>query len=192
MSKLKILSEYVCKECGSISSKWAGKCPSCGAWSSLVEQAKTSDSRNRGLSQAVQYEGRPIALKEIATTDTKRLSTANSEFDRTLGGGLAPGSLVLIGGDPGIGKSTLVLQTLATMSAAGVKALYVSGEESAVQVKLRSERLEVSGSSLMLLCETSLERVLEVAKKFQPEILVIDSIQTVYKQDLPGTQGSVS
>ena len=192
MSKLKILSEYVCKECGSISSKWAGKCPSCGAWSSLVEQAKTSDSRNRGLSQAVQYEGRPIALKEIATTDTKRLSTANSEFDRTLGGGLAPGSLVLIGGDPGIGKSTLVLQTLATMSAAGVKALYVSGEESAVQVKLRSERLEVSGSSLMLLCETSLERVLEVAKKFQPEILVIDSIQTVYKQDLPGTPGSVS
>ena len=192
MPKLKILSEYVCKECGSISSKWAGKCPSCGAWSSLVEQAKTSDSRNRGLSQAVQYEGRPIALKEIATTDTKRLSTANSEFDRTLGGGLAPGSLVLIGGDPGIGKSTLVLQTLATMSAAGVKALYVSGEESAVQVKLRSERLEVSGSSLMLLCETSLEKILKEAKAFKPEILVIDSIQTVYKQELPGTPGSIS
>lgn len=192
MQKLKVLSEYACKECGSVSSKWAGKCPSCGAWSSLVEQAKTSDSRNRGLSQAVQYEGRPIALKEIATTDTKRLSTANSEFDRTLGGGLAPGSLVLIGGDPGIGKSTLVLQTLATMSAAGVKALYVSGEESAVQVKLRSERLEVSGSSLMLLCETSLEKILKEAKAFKPEILVIDSIQTVYKQELPGTPGSIS
>jgi DNA repair protein RadA/Sms len=192
MPKLKVLSEYACKECGSISSKWAGKCPSCGAWSSLVEQEKTSDSRNRGLSHASKYEGKPVALREIATTDTERLSTANSEFDRTLGGGLAPGSLVLIGGDPGIGKSTLVLQTLATMSAAGVKALYVSGEESAVQVKLRSERLEVSGSSLMLLCETSLEKILKEAKAFKPEILVIDSIQTVYKQELPGTPGSIS
>lgn len=192
MGKQKNDSEFVCKECGAVSSKWAGKCPFCGAWSSLEEQEKAKDSRNRGLSHASQYEGRPIALKEIATTDTKRLSTANSEFDRTLGGGLAPGSLVLIGGDPGIGKSTLVLQTLATMAQGGIKALYVSGEESAVQVKLRSERLEVSGSSLMLLCETSLEKILKVAKEFKPEILVIDSIQTVYKQELPGTPGSIS
>ncbi len=131
-------------------------------------------------------------MSEIETTATRRLSTAIPEFDRTLGGGLAPGSFILIGGDPGIGKSTLVLQTLSTMAAAGVKALYVSGEESAVQVKLRSERLGVSGSDLLLLCETNLDRILEKAKAIQPEILVIDSIQTIYNADLPGTPGSVS
>ena len=188
--------EFVCSECGEVSPKWAGKCPHCGSWSSLVERTVENKLTRRGLGKnsldAEGLSGIPRKISEIETTATKRLSTAIPEFDRTLGGGLAPGSFVLIGGDPGIGKSTLVLQTLSTMSAAGVKALYVSGEESAVQVKLRSERLGVSGSDLWLLCETNLDRILEKAKAIQPEILVIDSIQTIYNADLPGTPGSVS
>ena len=189
-------TKFVCSECGEVSPKWAGKCPHCGSWSSLVERTVENKLTRRGLGKnsldAEGLSGIPRKISEIETTATRRLSTAIPEFDRTLGGGLAPGSFVLIGGDPGIGKSTLVLQTLSTMSAAGVKALYVSGEESAVQVKLRSERLGVSGSDLWLLCETNLDRILEKAKAIQPEILVIDSIQTIYNADLPGTPGSVS
>ena len=189
-------TEFFCKECGEVTSKWAGKCPHCGAWSSLVERPVESKANRRGLGHssldADGLSGIPRKLADIETTATKRLSSASPEFDRTLGGGFAPGSLVLIGGDPGIGKSTLVLQTLATMASAGVKALYVSGEECAFQVKLRSERLGVSGSDLLLLCETNLDKILEKAKAIQPEVLVIDSIQTVYNADLPGTPGSVS
>lgn len=192
-SKNKKEIEYLCTECGNTTPKWSGKCPFCGAWSTLKEHAiehydPNSNRGGRGLGGPIHQ---VVPLKDVSTEETKRLSTANSEFDRVLGGGLAPGSLVLIGGDPGIGKSTLVLSTLATMNAAGVKSLYVSGEESAVQVKLRSERLQVSGSDMLLLCETSLEKILEEAKKVQPQILVIDSIQTVYKQDLAGTPGSM-
>lgn len=189
-------TEFVCTECGEVSPKWAGKCPHCGAWSSLVERAVESKAERRGLGRGTlgtgSLSGVPLKLSEISSTPTKRLSSSIPEFDRTLGGGFAPGSLVLIGGDPGIGKSTLVLQTLATMAGAGVKALYVSGEESSVQVKIRSERLGVSGSDLMLLCETNLDRILEKAKAIKPRIMVIDSIQTVYSAELPGTPGSVS
>lgn len=188
-------TEFACTACGDTFPKWAGKCPHCGTWSSLVEVPVENKTERRGLGHNGldgNLLGVPRKLSEIGTTSTKRLSTASPEFDRTLGGGLAPGSFVLIGGDPGIGKSTLVLQTLATMSSAGVKALYVSGEESAEQVKLRSERLGVSGSDLLLLCETNLDRILEKAKAIQPEVLVIDSIQTVYNAELPGTPGSVS
>ena len=184
---------YLCTECGNTTPKWAGKCPFCGAWSTLkehsVEITPEGVRSGRGLGGPVHQ---VVALKDVAAEDTRRLSTANSELDRVLGGGFAPGSLVLIGGDPGIGKSTLVLSSLAVMNAAGVKSLYVSGEESAVQVKLRSERLNVAGSDMLLLCETSLEKILDEAQKVKPQILVIDSIQTVYKQDLSGTPGSMS
>ena len=150
---------YLCTECGNTTPKWAGKCPFCGAWSTLkepsVEITPEGVRSGRGLGGPVHQ---VVALKDVAAEDTKRLSTANSELDRVLGGGFAPGSLVLIGGDPGIGKSTLVLSTLAVMNAAGVKSLYVSGEESAVQVKLRSERLNVAGSDMLLLCETPSRR----------------------------------
>ncbi len=192
MSKTKNNVEYVCNSCGTVFTKWSGKCSACSSWSSLVEREVENKTPKRGLGDSLLNGGKAFPLYSVAHEDTKRLSTANSEFDRTLGGGLAPGSLVLIGGDPGIGKSTLVLQTLATMSAAGVRVLYVSGEESAVQVKLRSERLQVAGSDLMLLCETRLEKILEEAHRLKPEVVVIDSIQTVYKQELPGTPGSVS
>ena len=185
--------EFLCTDCGNTTPKWVGKCPFCGAWNTLKEHAveRTLDTggSGRGLGGPVH---RVVPLKEVATEDTRRLSTANSEFDRVLGGGLAPGSLVLIGGDPGIGQSTLVLTTLATMTAAGVKSLYVSGEESACQVKLRSERLNVSGSDMLLLCETSLEKVIRQAEEIKPQVQVIDSIQTMYKPELPGTPGSAS
>ena len=130
VNKSKKEIEYLCTECGNTTPKWAGKCPFCGAWSSLKEHVieRITDGAGRvgrGLGGPVH---KVVMLKDVATQDTRRLSTANSEFDRVLGGGFAPGSLVLIGGDPGIGKSTLVLTTLATMNAAGVKALYVSGE----------------------------------------------------------------
>ena len=189
-SKAKKEIEFLCTECGNTTPKWAGKCPFCGAWSSLkehvVENIVEGGRASRGLGGPVHQ---IVPLKDVATEDTRRLSTANAEFDRVLGGGLAPGSLVLIGGDPGIGKSTLVLSTLATMTAAGVKTLYVSGEESAVQVKLRSERLNVAGSDMLLLCETSLEKILQQASEIKPQVLVIDSIQTVYKESLSGTPG---
>lgn len=186
--------EYLCTDCGNTTPRWEGKCPFCGAWNTLKEHAV--EPVNAAVTRGGRGLGGPVhqvvPLKDVASEDTRRLSTANAEFDRVLGGGLAPGSLVLIGGDPGIGKSTLVLTTLATMTAAGVKSLYVSGEESACQVKLRSERLEVSGSDMLLLCETSLEKIIEQAKQIKPQVLVIDSIQTVYKGDLPGTPGSAT
>lgn len=189
VNKSKKEIEYICTECGNSTPKWAGRCPVCGTWSSLKEHVvenivEGSGRVGRGLGGPVH---KVVPLKEVASEDTRRLSSANVEFDRVLGGGFAPGSLVLIGGDPGIGKSTLVLTTLATMNAAGVKALYVSGEESACQVKLRSERLNVSGSDMLLLCETNLEKILEHAREVKPQVLVIDSIQTVYKSELAGT-----
>lgn len=178
--------QYVCRECGERFSKWAGKCPECGAWSSFFEQE--AEKETRGISVSA----KPMPLSQVPTQHAKRLSTANPEFDRTLGGGMAPGSLVLVGGDPGIGKSTLVLQTLSTIAAAGSKALYVSGEESAAQVKLRAERLGAAGSDMLLLCETSLNKILENALQIKPQVMVIDSIQTMYSEELPGTPGSVS
>jgi len=184
--------QYVCRECGEKFSKWAGKCPECGAWSSLFEQEVEG---NRGISakSMLQSAGsRPTPISQVPTEHAKRLSTANPEFDRTLGGGMAPGSLVLIGGDPGIGKSTLVLQTLSTIAAAGCKSLYVSGEESAAQVKLRAERLGAAGGDMLLFCETSLNKILECAEQIKPQVMVIDSIQTMYSEELPGTPGSVS
>lgn len=191
MTKTKSNIEYVCKECSMTFSKWSGKCSACGAWSSLEEHIIETQANNRGLG-GQNLKGSSQPLKDIQSQENQRLSTGNTEFDRTLGGGLAPGSLILIGGDPGIGKSTLVLQTLAIMAAAKVKTLYVSGEESAVQVKIRSERLELSGSDMLLMCETNLEKILAEAKRIQPEILVIDSIQTIYKTELMGTPGSVT
>jgi len=185
-------TQYVCKACGTTTSKWTGKCLSCGEWSALEEKAIESTQPTRGIGSAISAGGAAQSLGSIAAEDTKRLSTGNTELDRTLGGGLAPGSLILLGGDPGIGKSTLVLQTLATLASAGVRTLYVTGEESAIQVKLRSERLQVSGSELMLLCETNLRRVLDEAKRLKPEVMVVDSIQTVYREDLPGTPGSLN
>ena len=162
------------------------KCAECGISGIFVVKTE-AERESRGITAS-----KCMPISQVTAMHSKRLTTANPEFDRTLGGGMAPGSLILIGGDPGIGKSTLVLQTLSTIAAAGCKTLYVSGEESATQVKLRAERLGVAGSDMMLLCETSLDKVLECAKQAGPQVMVIDSIQTVYSEELPGTPGSVS
>ena len=159
----------------------------------VIETEIEKESRGIGIASMPQgTASAPMPISQVPTKHSKRLTTANQEFDRTLGGGMAAGSLILIGGDPGIGKSTLVLQTLSTIAAAGCKTLYVSGEESAAQVKLRAERLGAAGSDMMLFCETSLSKILECAEQIKPQVMVIDSIQTVYSEDLPGTPGSVS
>jgi len=176
--------QYTCEECGSVFPHKVSKCPECGVSGLFVVETS--------IPQGVASMSVPMPISQVPTKHSKRLTTANQEFDRTLGGGMAAGSLILIGGDPGIGKSTLVLQTLSTIAAAGCQTLYVSGEESAAQVKLRAERLGTAGSDMMLFCETSLGKILECAEQIKPQVMVIDSIQTVYSEDLPGTPGSVS
>lgn len=184
----KATKQYKCNSCGYTTSKWVGKCPECQSWSTLDEVQVQKTSGARGLGQVKGS----IKLQDITPEKTSRVMTGNGEFDRALGGGFAQGSLTLIGGDPGIGKSTLLLQSAANLAAAGVKTLYVTGEESTEQVKLRAERLQISQSDLLLYSETDLNKVLKEANNVQPEAMIIDSIQTVYKDDLPGTPGSVS
>ncbi len=187
MAKAK--TQYVCSECGGTSLKWQGQCPHCSAWNTLTEAAVES---------AVPHRFAPIApsaevhtLGDIAATELPRESTGLSEFDRVLGGGVVPGGVVLIGGDPGIGKSTLLLQALAAM-AQRMAVLYVSGEESAAQVALRSRRLGVDGKRVRLMAEIALERVLAALESEQPRVAVIDSIQTLYTADLQSAPGSVA
>jgi DNA repair protein RadA/Sms len=182
MTRQKIL--YQCQSCGYSSPKWLGKCPDCGAWNSLVEEERVS-----GL--VVQKTASPVQLSEISLTSGKRAGTGIGELDRTLGGGVVMGSVVLIGGDPGIGKSTLVLQALDGLSTLG-KVLYVSGEESPEQVKLRAERLGVRSESIILLPETSLEGIISVVEQIKPKVLVIDSIQTIFSLEISSAPGSVS
>ncbi|HET7774100.1 MAG TPA: DNA repair protein RadA [Burkholderiaceae bacterium] len=191
MSKSK--SQYVCSECGAASPKWLGKCPGCGAWNSLTETAAQSAQGKRfeplvgqraGASQVQQ-------LGAVQTVEVERIETGIDEFDRVLGGGLVPGGVVLLGGDPGIGKSTLLLQSLADMSAR-VPALYVTGEESLDQVALRSRRLGVSADKLLALAEISIDRILEAFAEHRPQVAVVDSIQTLYSEALSSAPGSVS
>jgi DNA repair protein RadA/Sms len=186
---------FVCTECGQEHTKWLGQCHSCKAWNSLVE-FKPSPAQNmctpqRGLGQWNQS-SEVVTLNQIEGSEIDRLGSGNTEFDRAIGGGFAPGALCLIGGDPGIGKSTLLLTTAATMATAGVKCLYVTGEESADQVKLRANRLAVGNSPLLLLCETDLQKILKKLEEIRPEFLVIDSIQTLYKSDVNSAPGTVT
>jgi len=170
----KVTVSFVCNECGGRSSKWMGRCPDCGAWGGLVEEraipAGPNDHRTAGLlEQAV-----PRPLDEIDGESVSRLVTGLDEFDRVLGGGVVPGSLVLIGGDPGIGKSTLLLQVSNALAHRFGPVLYVSGEESAHQIKLRAERLHVGGNGLMVFTETNLERICDEVVSSKPSALVID------------------
>jgi DNA repair protein RadA/Sms len=160
-----------------------GRCPDCGQWNSFVEEAPVSGAAKRKAAE-------PVPLDSITHTEESRLSTGIGELDRVLGGGVVPGSVVLIGGDPGIGKSTLTLQALGCLSGMG-KVLYVSGEESPEQVKLRAERLGIRSENIILLPETSLEGILRSAEKLTPRIMVVDSIQTIFFSELPSAPGSV-
>ena len=187
--KAKVKTVYVCQSCGSQSPRWMGKCPDCGQWNTLVEERvekpKDIGSVKRG------HGTEPLSLDEIKTGDEDRFVTRIGELDRVLGGGIVTGSVVLIGGDPGIGKSTLVLQMLRQVSEFRGKALYVSGEESPAQIKMRAQRLGVKAENLYVLAETSLDEVLRAADELQPQVIVVDSVQTVYTSELPSAPGSV-
>ena len=187
--KTKVKTVYVCQSCGSQSPRWMGKCPDCGQWNTLVEERvekpKDIGSAKRG------HGTEPLSLDEIKTGDEDRFVTRIGELDRVLGGGIVTGSVVLIGGDPGIGKSTLVLQMLRQVSEFRGKALYVSGEESPAQIKMRAQRLGVKAENLYVLAETSLDEVLRAADELQPQVIVVDSVQTVYTSELPSAPGSV-
>lgn len=180
---------FSCSQCGCQSPKWLGKCPDCGAWNSMAEELKPGTAKG----VAIHGHGRSQALPigEVPPHAEARLSCGISELDRVLGGGLVPGSLVLIGGDPGIGKSTLLLQAMHHL-AAEVAVLYVSGEESAAQTRLRGERLGVSGRPLLVLAENSLEEIVAQVEKIRPRAVVVDSIQTVWTHSLESAPGSVS
>ncbi len=178
---------HVCQACGYQTAKWLGQCPDCRAWGSIVEEPAAGSAAPRGLSGGA----RPARLREITADETARERTGIGELDRVLGGGLVPGSLVLLGGDPGIGKSTLLLAALDGLAAAG-SVLYVSGEESARQTKLRAERLGVRSPGLHVLCETDAERILAAAGELSPRALAVDSIQTLHLPDVPSAPGSVT
>ena len=187
---------FFCKECGYESAKWFGQCPACKEWNTFVEEPV---SAGKGVKGVVDVNSRKSSgsaalslLSEVSTADSTRTSTGINELDRVLGGGIVQGSLVLVGGDPGIGKSTLLLQMCHNLSSNGKRVLYISGEESLAQIKIRGERLGADSGSLFALCETSLDVIEETLKEHKPEIVVIDSIQTMYREEIGSAPGSVS
>ena len=188
MAKVKTI--YICQSCGGTSAKWQGQCPSCQAWNTLEEGLPegSSNSRFQGLAQSLPRQ----KLSAISAEDLPRFSTGVEEFDRVLGGGLVPGGVVLLGGDPGIGKSTLLLQALAEMSSAGMNVLYSSGEESAAQIALRAKRIALDAPQLEVLAEIQLEKLLSIMDTVKPQVLVVDSIQTLYSEVLSSAPGSVA
>jgi DNA repair protein RadA/Sms len=183
---------YCCQTCGYQTPKWMGKCPDCGTWDSIVEERAAIGSFRNGGRALAKSQTAPIAIDSIELGEEKRLLTEIREFDRVLGGGLVPGTLVLIGGDPGIGKSTLMLQALYGLANQGHKVLYISGEESNRQIRLRSQRLDTISSELMVVSEVEIEPILAMIQSVQPRVLVIDSIQTMYNAELASAPGSVS
>lgn len=186
---------FFCTECGYESAKWMGQCPGCKQWNTFVEELREKTSKNKknnaigGL--GVQH-NEPVQIAKVSLEETKRISTGLLELDRVLGGGIVPGSLTLVGGDPGIGKSTLLLQVCKNLSDNGRKVLYVSGEESLKQIKIRGDRIGQFTENLLLLCETDLQSISEQIKKHSPTAVVIDSIQTMYNEEVGAAPGSVS
>ena len=187
MAKAK--TRFVCQNCGYTSSKWLGKCPECGTWDAMSEEVVAVEKAQSFLPQV--EVPRPKTLKSIAKERIGRLVTGIGEFDRVLGGGIVPGSLVLLGGDPGIGKSTIVLDVGMKFSSEGIKVLYVSGEESEAQTAMRAERLGSAGDNLLIMTATDLAAILLQAQAVRPQVLVIDSIQTMYNTELETPAGSV-
>ena len=181
---------FVCQSCGHQSRKWLGKCPDCGEWNSLVEE-RARPAFKKGHSFSVR-EVEAVPYPQIESQDDARIAAGLSEFDRVLGGGIVPGTLVLIGGDPGIGKSTLLLQVADSLSTRGSVVLYVSGEESERQIKLRGERLGIAAENVYLLPETNLENIFREVDRLQPAAVIVDSIQTVFSASIESAPGSVS
>lgn len=191
MAKGKEKSVFYCKECGYESAKWMGQCPACRQWNTMSEEKITISSK--GSVKSAERKAAVLSkMSEISTAKEERVATGMKELDRVLGGGIVPGSLTLVGGDPGIGKSTILLQTCRYLGAAGHSVLYISGEESLKQIKLRAERIGEFTDDVQLLCETNLDVIEEVLKKVKPEVVIIDSIQTMYSEDVGSAPGSVS
>ncbi|MGO2658132.1 MAG: DNA repair protein RadA [Lactococcus lactis] len=183
-------SSFVCQNCGYKSAKYLGRCPNCGEWSSFVEEVEVQEVKNQRVSMTGER-SKPLKLDEVELFDTPRIETDLDEFNRVLGGGVVPGSLVLIGGDPGIGKSTLLLQVSTQLASRG-RVLYVSGEESAQQIKLRAERLGDIDRDFYLYAETNMQSIRAEVERLKPNFLFIDSIQTIMTPEIQSTQGSVS
>ena len=185
---------FFCQNCGYESAKWMGQCPACKEWNTFVEEpvvktTGTKTSAAAGSTRRMQLQ-EPSRLAGIKPQENLRISTGMEELDRVLGGGIVTGSLVLVGGDPGIGKSTLLLQVCKTLANKGRKVLYVSGEESAQQIKIRADRVGEAGDDLLILCETNLGDIREILERSKPEIVVIDSIQTMYSESVNSAPGS--
>lgn len=185
----KVKTVYVCQNCGAESPKWMGNCTSCNQWNTIIEEVVTPVKKSASAFFST-GDNKPLTLEDIPGSAFERIGTGMSEFNRVLGGGLVPGSVILIGGEPGIGKSTLVLQLAFTLK--GKKTLYVSGEESLQQIRLRAHRLKMTSKECLFLCETSLEMLLAHVEREQPEVLIIDSIQTVSTEMIESSPGSVA
>lgn len=193
MAKGKSSTVFFCQNCGYESSKWMGQCPGCHQWNTFVEETVVSGNQGKGsLSRSGIAAGKPLTLQEISLDEEDRLTTHSTELDRVLGGGLVRGSLTLVGGDPGIGKSTLLLQVCRMLAQDKRKVLYVSGEESLKQIKIRANRIGEFNENLKLLCETSLGAVEETIRRSKPDVVVIDSIQTMYDENISSAPGSIS
>jgi DNA repair protein RadA/Sms len=183
---------FCCQNCGFQTAKWMGKCPDCGTWDSLVEERSSSASGRQGFRTISAPQSAPVPIDSIDIETESRLLTGIKEFDRVLGGGLVPGTLILIGGDPGIGKSTLMLQALNGLADRGNRVLYVSGEESIRQIRLRSQRLNTVSPEMLVVSEVEIEAILAMIDTTQPKALVVDSIQTMFNGDLTSAPGTVS
>lgn len=195
MAKGKVTTVFYCQECGYESSKWMGQCPGCKQWNTLVEEkVSVTGSGMGGSTKTLGHKDapKPIEISAISMEESDRISTHIAELDRVLGGGIIQGSLTLVGGDPGIGKSTLLLQVCRNLSDNGHKVLYISGEESLKQIKLRANRIGEFKENMLLLCETNLSLIEEVIRRSTPEVVIIDSIQTMYQEEVGSAPGSVS
>ena len=194
MAKSKMTSIFFCQNCGYESAKWMGQCPGCKSWNTMVEETvERSDLKSSGGQlKSRTAASQPCVLSEVTIREQDKVVTGIGELDRVLGGGIVQGSMTLVGGDPGIGKSTLLLQVCRQVSAAGHRVLYISGEESQVQIKMRADRIGSFDPNMLLLCETSLDAIAETIRKQKPEIVVIDSIQTMYSENVSSAPGSVS
>ncbi len=194
MAKGKLTTVFYCQSCGYESSKWMGQCPGCRQWNTFVEEtlSSTEHKNTAGRLKQMKEKAEPCILSEITIREDNKILTGIGELDRVLGGGIVQGSLTLVGGDPGIGKSTLLLQVCRNLADAGHKVLYISGEESGVQIKMRADRIGSFSEHMLLLCETRLDAIEEAIRRQKPEVVVIDSIQTMYSDTVSAAPGSVS
>jgi len=190
MAKAK--THFVCQSCGYQAPKWLGKCPGCQEWNTFVEERVTEEKVPERDLLGFEVEAVPMPITEIVGEERGRLQIGIGEFDRVLGGGIVFGSVILVGGDPGIGKSTLLLQVMSCLASKERKVLYISGEESLQQTKMRADRLGISSDQLFVVSETSLEKILQDIQVLRPSTVVVDSIQTIYSSDLPSTPGSIT